>query len=552
MNKPWLFSALKRENLINNVDNSDFDVLIFGGGITGAGIALDAASRGLKVVLVEQNDFASGTSSRSTKLVHGGLRYLEKLQFKFVADLGRERKILHDNATHNVTPTPVILPIIKGGQLNRTLTFMALLLYDRLAGVKKEYRAKWITKNLLLKKYPYLKSEGLKGAFIYNEYKTKDGRLVIETLKKAVEYGAIALNYIQVSELLFRQGKVYGAKVNDSITDTGFTISSKHVINATGPWSERFMKTYDSAMEKSLFLTKGIHIVIDKQRFPLKEAFYFDTYDKRMVFAIPRQNFVYVGTTDTPYHNSLRHPDISNSEMEYLLKVVNLKFSGLQLSITDVVSCWAGIRPLIKSKGKNPGEISRKEELFISPAGLITITGGKLTGYRLMAKQVVDKIVRNTTGKFIKCFTEKIRLSGSNWKNPPALHQLVEIADNKFDEAKQTGISAIEFKKLFYRYGTNIDIITEKAYEYLSLLKNHELIWLKAELWYAVNFEMVTNLSDFCAYRTEMVLFETDRLKKHINFIADCLCGFLDWTPEEKQRQINLFIEHWNEYKILT
>ncbi len=194
MEKPITKSVLKRESTIDKIDNSFFDILVVGGGITGAGIALDAAARGLKVILIDNNDFASGTSSRSTKLVHGGLRYLEKMQFKFVAQLGHERKILHDNVTHNVIPTPVILPIIKGGGLKKWLTHIALLIYDVLAGVKKEYRNRWISKKQLLEKYPYFEEKELKGAFLYNEYKTNDGRLVIEALKKANELGAISVN----------------------------------------------------------------------------------------------------------------------------------------------------------------------------------------------------------------------------------------------------------------------------------------------------------------------------------------------------------------------
>jgi glycerol-3-phosphate dehydrogenase len=543
------FSILKRNQHLNEIQQTVFDVFIVGGGITGAGIALDAASRGLKVLLIEQNDFASGTSSRSTKLVHGGLRYLEKLQFKFVADLGRERKILHENAAHNVIPTSVILPIVKGGQLNKGLTYLALWLYDRLACVKKEYRTRWISKQKLLEKYPYFETKGLKGAFVYNEYKTNDGRLVIETLKKATEYGAISLNYMLLSELLFTNGKVTGAKVTDTIMHHNIQVQSKIVINATGPWCEEFMKTYDSPMKKSLYPTKGIHIVFSKQRFPLNEAFYFDTLDKRMVFAIPRQDHVYVGTTDTPYNGELRHPVATDADISYLLAVVNHKFIGLNLVRHDVQSCWAGIRPLIRDTGKRPGEISRKEEVFESPTGLISITGGKLTGYRLMAKNLVDKLITKMDKPFVRCSSSHIRLSGSDWEFAPDTHKLIEIADRKFDEAKQAGISPIQFKKLFYRYGTNIDIIIEKAYEYRIQFENSELIWLKAELWYAVNYEMVTTLTDFCIYRTEMVLFESQYISTHLNFIADTLAEFLNWNIEGRKLHLTKFIELWKEYQ---
>ena len=234
MNYSENFSSRRREALFDILQAEPFDILVIGGGITGAGIALDAVSRGLKVALVEKYDFSSGTSSRSTKLVHGGLRYLEQLQFAFVADLGRERKILHDNVTHNVLPTPVLLPIIKGGQLKKGLSYLGLTLYDWLAGVKKEYRTRWIKKTELLERYPYFRSEGLKGAYLYYEYKTNDGRLVIETLKKAVELGTVALNYTEPVLLTTEKGKITGAKIKDHLTEREVVVKAQTVINATG------------------------------------------------------------------------------------------------------------------------------------------------------------------------------------------------------------------------------------------------------------------------------------------------------------------------------
>jgi len=550
MNYSQNFSSCQREALFDILQTEILDVLIIGGGITGAGIALDAASRGLKVGLIEQRDFSSGTSSRSTKLVHGGLRYLEQLQFAFVADLGRERKILHDNATHNVLPTPVLLPIIKGGQLKKGLTFLALKLYDFLAGVKKEYQARWISKKEMVDRYPFLRQEGLKGAYLYYEYKTNDGRLVIETLKKAVELGAVALNYTEPVLLTHHEGKVNGATVKDSISGRELQVKAKAVINATGPWCELFMKEFDTGMEKSLYPTKGIHLVFLRTRFPLKEAFYFDTHDNRMVFAIPRKNHVYVGTTDTPFTGDLHHPRVGEPDINYLLEVVNYKFEGLHLTRKDVVSCWAGVRPLIKSKSSTPGEVSRREELFISPGGLITITGGKLTGFRLMAKKVVDLVMKNTNQPFIPCRTKTIRASGSNWKTPPSMNELVEYADQKYDEAKQTGIDSQYFKTLFYRYGTNIDQLTELAYFERNRITEAKQIWLKAEITYAITREMVATLSDFFIYRTEMVLFEPTFVEEVKHETARIMGEILGWSDEERLQQISLFEEHWNEYRI--
>lgn len=550
MNYSENFSTSKRNALIKQTEENNFDLVIFGGGITGAGIALDAVSRGLKVLLIELNDFASGTSSRSTKLVHGGLRYLEKLQFRFVAQLGRERKILHQNVTHNVLPTPVFLPIIKGGQLKKGLSYFGLRVYDLLAGVKKEHKARWINPQELLKRYPFFNSEGLKGAYRYYEYKTNDGRLVIETLKKAVSLGAIALNHSQVISLIKENQKVVGAAVKDLLTGNEFQIHGKILVNATGPWSEQFMQTFDLPMPKHLYPTKGVHLVFTKERFPINEAFYFDTHDGRMIFAIPRDKHIYVGTTDTPYSGDIRHPEVEPADVDYLLQAVNLKFQGLHLQQNDIVSCWSGVRPLIQEPGKKPGEISRKEELFISRSGLITITGGKLTGFRLMAKEVVDKAMKELNLPRVACKTSKMRASGSEWDTPPTISQLIDFGDEKFDEAKQTGIAVSSFKELFYRYGTNISILTEKAYELRSTYNSAEELWLAVEIWYAVNFEMVANLSDFLIYRTERVLFQTEWIEQNLDLIANFMAKELSWSNDEKSRAKDRFFEQWKSYKL--
>ncbi|MGD9993409.1 MAG: glycerol-3-phosphate dehydrogenase/oxidase [Salinivirgaceae bacterium] len=550
MNNSENFSSCKRDALIGEMEKKKFDLIIFGGGITGAGIALDAISRGLSVALIEQNDFASGTSSRSTKLVHGGLRYLEKLQLKFVAQLGKERKILHDNATHLVLPTPVYLPIFKGGQLNRVLSYFGLLIYDFLAGVKKEYKAIWIKKDRLLQKYPFIDSKGLKGAYRYYEYRTNDGRLVIETVKKAAELGAYTLNYCEVEQLLEANQQVSGAKLRDVLSGRMFSINGAVLVNATGPWCEQFMNHFDKPMAKSLYPTKGVHLVFPKERFPLQEAFYFDTHDKRMIFAIPRNNQVYLGTTDTPYQDNLRKPLVTDGDVTYLLKAANSKFTGLNLEKKDIISCWAGIRPLIQDPGKSPGEISRKEEVFVSESGLISITGGKLTGFRLMAKTVVDKVLHKLNKPQVKCQTQHIRASGSNWENPPTVEKLIEIADARYDEAKQTGVSVPDFKELFYRYGTNVDKITEKAYELRRECSSATDCWLKAELWYAVTYERVARLADFLIYRTEKVLFQPEWVEQHLVQVADIMAGLLKWDETTKQKEIDLFHEQWSWYRL--
>lgn len=543
------FSIYKRNALISEMSNKKLDMLIFGGGITGAGVALDAAARGLKVALIEKSDFASGTSSRSTKLIHGGLRYLAHFQFRFVSMLGRERKIIRRNAQNNVIPTPVLLPIYKNGPYNKWLVRLGLFLYDLLAGVRKKYRAKWIKKADLVNRYNFIETGNLQGALLYYEYKTNDGRLVIETLKKSAEIGALCLNYAEPEALIYEHERISGATIKDALTNKTFPVMAGIVVNATGVWCGSFADKFSTKLPKALYPTKGVHITVSKEQLPLKEAFYTQAGDGRMVFMIPRQNHVYIGTTDTFYNGDFNLPNILNNEIEYLIDAINLNFRDLNISKKDVVSSWSGIRPLLKDKSDKPGEISRKDELFLSNDGLLTITGGKLTGFRLMAKGVVDNALVFLGKKHVKCKTDNICISGSEWPYLLPTEKLVEEADKAFDEAKQTGIQPLQFKGLYYRYGLNISAITEKAYEYFNEIKDAELLWLKAELWYAVNYEMVSNLVDFFVFRTEMVLFDIQSVERYKEKAAEYLAEFLGWTADETRKNLHKFELYSNQYR---
>ncbi len=383
------FSNSDRSKITEKAVSSKYDLLIIGGGITGAGIALDAVTRGMRVVLIEMQDFAAGTSSRSTKLVHGGLRYLEHLELGLVREVGREREIVHNNAAHIVIPEKMILPIIEDGNLGEFTTSLALYVYDFLAGVKKSEQKKMLTKEETVKIIPLIDSPILKSGALYYEYKTDDSRLTIEVLKKAVEHGADCLNYVKAESFIYENGKIKGVKAKDLISGNTFEVFAENIVNATGPWVDKLREKDNSLKGKRIHHTKGIHIVFDKKRLPLNHAIYFDTGDKRMVFAIPRQDIVYVGTTDTDYYDNLENPTVTKTDVEYLLKQINNIAPTVKLELKDVKSVWSGLRPLIHEEGKDPSELSRKDEIFHSKTGLISIAGGKLTGYRIMAKNVV-------------------------------------------------------------------------------------------------------------------------------------------------------------------
>ncbi|MCB0474909.1 MAG: glycerol-3-phosphate dehydrogenase/oxidase, partial [Flavobacteriaceae bacterium] len=355
MNK---FSILDRKKSLKKLSEDQFDLVIIGGGITGTGIALDASSRGMKVALVEKNDFASGTSNKSTKLVHGGLRYLKQFDFWLVKEVGSERAIVHKIAPHLVIPEKMILPLIKGGTYGTWLTSIGLKVYDILANVEGEDKRKMLDKEEALKLEPLLPEEILEGAGFYAEYRTDDARLTLEILKTALNYNTTALNYCEVVDFDYEDNVICGVKVSDKITGEKITVKTRYVVNAAGPWVDELRQINNSKTAKYLHLTKGIHLVIPYEKFPVKHAVYFDIPDGRMMFAIPRGKTTYIGTTDTNYQGDKDHIDVEAVDALYLISAVNNMFPSINLSMADIESSWAGVRPLIHEEGKSPSELS--------------------------------------------------------------------------------------------------------------------------------------------------------------------------------------------------
>ncbi|WP_020571409.1 glycerol-3-phosphate dehydrogenase/oxidase [Neolewinella persica] len=405
-----------RQEKIEQLRTQEFDLIVIGGGITGAGVALDAASRGLKVVVIERNDFASGTSSKSTKLIHGGLRYLKNLEIGLVREVGQERAVVHEIAPHLVRPEKMLLPLVEGGSLGRLSTSMALWVYDFLADVEGDDKRIMLTKEETIEHEPLVRKDILKGGGFYAEYRTDDARLTIENIKTAERHGATALNYVEAKDFVYDEDQQITAVVcNDRFSGKSITVRTKHVISSTGPWVDE-LRTVDKSMtERHVFLSKGVHIVVARERLPLQHAVYFDVEDGRMLFAIPRLRCTYIGTTDTPYKGDPNAIPTNKEDVEYLLKGTNAIFPTVNLTIDDVESSWAGVRPLIFEEGKSAGEMSRKDEIFESASGLLSIAGGKLTGYRKMAERVVDRLgdqMKDDGGNLKKTNTKNIDLTG--------------------------------------------------------------------------------------------------------------------------------------------
>ncbi|MGZ4098552.1 MAG: glycerol-3-phosphate dehydrogenase/oxidase [Bacteroidia bacterium] len=531
------FSSKNRAKLIDKISSTSFDLLVIGGGITGAGIALDASARGLKVALVEMQDFASGTSGRSTKLIHGGLRYLKQLEFGLVAEVGKEREIVHKNAPHLTKPEPMLLPIVRAGSLNKFSARLAMFVYELIAGVKKEERRKILSKDNTLQVEPLLKKEDVLGGILFYEYRTDDARLTIEVMKAAVSRGALSINYMEAASFIYESGEIKGAHVTDKVNGGKYTIAAKYVINASGPWVDAIDDLDEKKNKHKLQVTKGIHLVVDWKKLPVKQSAYFDTYDRRMLFVIPREGKTYIGTTDTFYSGNLSHPNITKEDRDYILKCVNDYFPGSILKSSDIESGWCGLRPLVTKPGKKPSEISRKDEIFESASGLITIAGGKLTGYRKMAQRIVDIVAKKITekegGQVLQCNTQNIRLPGGEINNNVSFPAFVK---NKVKEGINLGLSEKEAETLVNRYGSNV----EKIYEIVASQKDKNRsgvpLILSAQLIYCLENEMCLTPSDFLIRRTGSLYFDIDTVQRWGGAVAKEMQNILGWNDELTER----------------
>ena len=543
------FSYSNRKEIISNLKTKEFDVLIIGGGITGAGIALDAASRGMKVALIEKGDFASGTSSKSTKLIHGGLRYLKQFDFWLVKEVGTERAIVHKLAPHLVIPEKMILPLIDGGTYGSWLTSIGLKVYDILASVEGEDKRKMLDKKEALAKEPLLPKSILNGAGYYAEYRTDDARLTLEVFKTALNYDAKIINYTEATEFIYKDKRVVGAKVKDVFSDENFDIKAKYIVNACGPWVDELRQLNHSKIGKRLHLTKGVHLVVPHEKLPVQQSVYFDIPDGRMMFAIPRGKVTYFGTTDTNYQKDKNNVTTNLVDATYLISAVNNMFPDIEISLDDIISSWAGLRPLIHEEGKSASELSRKDEIFVSDTELISIAGGKLTGYRKMAERIVDLVAKKYKRRFDKEFedikTKEIVLSGGTFADFNEVKSYTDAIQNRIAEV---GFDRKDAEYLVHNYGKQTDIILQK-YDDLSLEMSTEgepKKMLKAEVLFCVENEMTCTPTDFFMRRTGRLYFDPKSVILYKEFVISLFKNYFSWdekTTKNHQQELVKYLK---------
>ncbi len=530
------FSLADRPGIIHKLISERYDLLIIGGGITGAGIALDAASRGMKTALVEKNDFAYGTSSRSTKLIHGGLRYLKQLEFGLVKEVGSERAIVHRLAPHLVVPEKMLLPLSEKRGLGYLLTSVGLKIYDWLAGVKPEDQRRMLTKQQTLKYEPLLRKDDVKGGAIYAEYRTDDSRLTLEIAKTALAHGADLLSYCKAEDFIYEGDKISGLRVSDQLSFRKFEIRGKVVVNAAGPWVDELREVNKSNEGKHLHLTKGVHVVVPHTKFPVRQAIYFSVDDGRMIFAIPRGRATYIGTTDTSYNGDKDEVFTSKEDATYLIQAVNLNFPSVSLHLSDLESSWAGLRPLIFEEGKSASELSRKDEIFESATGLISIAGGKLTGYRKMAERVVNLVVKkHFADKLLsECKTHEIRLSGNTFNSVKEVNKFIASVAEKL---KTFGLPSHFPQYLVENYGQQVVLIFDLLSD-RSADEDPDLSLLKAELAFSVKYEMVCSLTDFFTRRTGLINFNIQRVLRWKEQVAEFCKVLLQWDDQKAREDL--------------
>ena len=484
--------GMDRAANLRRLGSERFDVLVVGGGITGCGIALDTASRGLRVGLLERDDFASGTSSKSSKLIHGGLRYLRNLQFKVTLEASREKATLKAMAPHLVEDLPFLLPTWT--RAARPMFSTGLWIYDAAAGFPKGLIHKHLSRTETLATLPQLHTDGLRGGFLYYDARADDCRLVLHVARKAAELGAALANRLPATGFLKQNGRIAGVRT------PLFDIAADRVVNATGVWCDEVRSVDDPAAARTVRPSKGVHLIVPARRLGLKTAAMLPSPDGRIVFLIPEGDRAIVGTTDTDYGGPLDTPRAETLDIDYLLGVVNASLPGVRLSRADVQSSYAGLRPLLLDGADVPSKASREHHLFESPSGLITLTGGKLTTWRVMAKQVVDLLTRT------RCRTQEIDLYATEARDP--LSRLY-------------GSAALEIR------------------DRTPLIEGLPYVWGEVE--HAVRREMAGSLADVLCRRTRVALYAEDRGAAVAPAVAARMAPLLGWTAAETGRQVDAY-----------
>jgi glycerol-3-phosphate dehydrogenase len=519
-----------RSEALRRLAAEPFDVLVVGGGITGVGCALDAASRGLRTALVERQDFASGTSSKSSKLVHGGIRYLQQREFTLVYEGLAERQLALRNAPHLVRVLPFLIPILsKDGLIDRRVARAlgaAMWMYDLTGGLRIHKAHQRVSKDRALTLMPTLREDNVASAYLYYDAQADDARLTLCLARTAAAHGAAVANAVQVVGLTKgSDGKVTGARV--AADDREFEIRAHTIVNATGVWSDGVRALDEGANPASIRPAKGIHIVVPWSKVRNEIAAIIPVpKDRRSVFVVPWGDFTYVGTTDTDYDGPIDDPQCTPADVEYLLTALNRAITD-PVSTADVTGTWAGLRPLLASaSNERTADLSRRHGVRVSTSGVVTVTGGKLTTYRRMASDTIDQVGR-LLGRRIRARTKHLLLLGADgFQAPPATPETASLHEH-----------------LAGRYGTEAEHV-------LALIREDPtwreplvpgLPYVRAEAIHAARHEMAGTLDDVLSRRTRSRLLARDASRAAADDVARLLAPELGWDAARTRHEVEGF-----------
>ena len=534
------FSFEQRNQYWNALDQSEFDLLIIGGGINGAGVARDASSRGMKVAVVEANDFASGTSSRSSKLIHGGIRYLENMEFKLVFEALNERTKLFQMAPNLVHPLRFMIPLYEDSRVGMFKMGLGMWLYDALSLFQAPQMHERLSSDESYQRMPLLEKNQLKGSYVYSDAYMDDDRLVHETLRSAHEMGAIALNYVKAQKANFDQsGRIQSVLVKDTFTGKEKLVRAKHIVGSVGPWTDLLGEDFFPQWKKVLRPTKGIHITVSKERLPLSSAIVMAAEKSdRIVFGIPRHEMVIIGTTDTDFNQNPGEVVATAEDVKYLLGVVEQYFPGAKLKAEDIMATYAGVRPLVNDGSSVEGKVSREHTIWtLAERHMTFVAGGKYTTYRLMAQEVVDQVLKSFS------IEEKSRFQRPHTEQP----LLPEVSPDLFQQAIA---GASHLAETFLRNPAEVMTLCERygmeATAILSRNPTYFTYW-QLEAAQAIEFTMCLNLVDFYSRRVPLFLARQDHGMPILEEVTQVFAEMLGWTEEkieQEKEQLKAYMAH--------
>ncbi|BBX83925.1 glycerol-3-phosphate dehydrogenase/oxidase [Mycolicibacterium aubagnense] len=537
-NGQTLLNRAQRETAWNRLGAEQFDVIVIGGGVVGAGAALDAATRGLKVALVEARDFASGTSSRSSKMFHGGLRYLEQLEFGLVREALYERELsLTTLAPHLVKPLPFLFPLTKR-IWERPYIAAGIFLYDQLGGAKSVPAQKHLLKAGALRLAPGLKRSSLIGAIRYYDTVVDDARHTMTVARTAAHYGAVVRTSTQVVALLREGDRVTGVRVRDSETGAVTEVCGHVVVNATGVWTDEIQALSKERGRFRVRASKGVHIVVPRDRIVSEVAIILRT-EKSVLFVIPWGTHWIIGTTDTDWNLDLAHPAATKADIDYILGHVN-KVLATPLNHDDIDGVYAGLRPLLAGESEETSKLSREHAVAVPSPGLVAIAGGKYTTYRVMGEDAIDAASEFVPTRVAPSITEKVPLLG---------------ADGYFALINQTehvgqhyGLHPYRVRHLLDRYGSLIGEVLDMAHKNAAVRPDllepitEAPVYLKVEAWYAAAAEGALHLEDILARRMRISIEYQHRGVDCAREVAEVVAPVLGWSAEDVDREVATYL----------